>query len=140
MCNVEGPPLRAQVPKMLPGGDPLPIYLDHNATTPVAPEAWEAMMDCQHIWGNPSSTHPYGLQSKYVIDNCREIIAKALDVPELYPYSVLADHGNNKGNMTVIVDEMREDSEEDKKRMERGDLPIPVAASDPSPLTSPKTQ
>lgn len=81
MCNVEGPPLRAKVPMHLASTDPLPIYLDHNATTPVAPEAWEAMIGCQHVWGNPSSTHPYGLDAKFVVERCREEVACALDVP-----------------------------------------------------------
>lgn len=38
-----------------------PIYLDHNATTPVAPEALEAMLPwLRGEYGNPSSSHPYG--------------------------------------------------------------------------------
>jgi cysteine desulfurase len=37
------------------------IYLDHNATTPVAPEVLDAMLPYlkQH-YGNPSSDHPLG--------------------------------------------------------------------------------
>ncbi|MDO9286450.1 MAG: cysteine desulfurase family protein [Aquabacterium sp.] len=38
-----------------------PIYLDHNATTPVAPEVLAAMMPwLLGEYGNPSSTHPCG--------------------------------------------------------------------------------
>jgi len=37
-----------------------PIYLDHNATTPVAPEVLDAMLPWLRAeYGNPSSTHPY---------------------------------------------------------------------------------
>jgi cysteine desulfurase len=33
------------------------IYLDHNATTPVLPEVFEAMRPCScEGWGNPSRT------------------------------------------------------------------------------------
>ena len=34
-----------------------PVYLDHNATTPLAPEVMEAISSSLHLWGNPSS--PY---------------------------------------------------------------------------------
>ena len=37
------------------------IYLDNNATTPVAPEVLDAMLPwLRGEYGNPSSTHPYG--------------------------------------------------------------------------------
>jgi len=38
------------------------IYLDHNATTPVLPEVFEAMRPyfCEE-WGNPSSAYKFGL-------------------------------------------------------------------------------
>ena len=104
MCNVEGPPLRAQVPRMMAGGDPLPIYLDHNATTPVAPEAWKAMMACQHVWGNPSSTHPYGLQAKFVIDTARADVAKALGVdPSFDPADciIFTSCGTEANNLAI---------------------------------------
>lgn len=37
------------------------VYLDNNATTPLAPEVAQAVWDamCQ-AWGNPSSSHPTG--------------------------------------------------------------------------------
>jgi cysteine desulfurase len=37
------------------------IYLDHNATTPVLPEVFEAMRPyfCEE-WGNPSSAYKFG--------------------------------------------------------------------------------
>ena len=42
------------------------VYLDYNATTPVAPEVLDAihyaLKDC---WGNPSSSHHYGNSGKY---------------------------------------------------------------------------
>jgi cysteine desulfurase len=37
------------------------IYLDHHATTPVAPEVREATLPyLQQHFGNPSSVHEYG--------------------------------------------------------------------------------
>jgi len=43
------------------------IYLDHNATTPVSPEVFEAMRPCFcEDWGNPSSSYRFGLKLKSV--------------------------------------------------------------------------
>ena len=37
------------------------IYLDHNATTPVAPEVLDALLPyLRDQYGNPSSDHPAG--------------------------------------------------------------------------------
>ncbi len=39
----------------------LPVYLDHNASTPVLPEVVDAMLPyLREHFGNPSSTHVYG--------------------------------------------------------------------------------
>jgi cysteine desulfurase len=49
------------------------IYLDHNATTPVSPEVFEAM--CPYFredWGNPSSSYQFGAKMKSVIETARE--------------------------------------------------------------------
>ena len=38
-----------------------PVYLDHNATTPVLPEVVDAMLPwLRDGFGNPSSGHAYG--------------------------------------------------------------------------------
>ena len=46
------------------------IYLDHNATTPVLPEVFEAMRpySCEE-WGNPSSAHKFGSKLEGVGQN-----------------------------------------------------------------------
>lgn len=56
------------------------IYLDYNATTPVAPEVAEAMMPyLQMHFGNPSSSHWFGQQTKKAVDEAREHVAKLLN-------------------------------------------------------------
>ncbi len=52
------------------------IYLDHNATTPVLPEVFEAMRPyfCEE-WGNPSSSYRFGSKLKTVIETAREQVA-----------------------------------------------------------------
>ncbi len=56
-----------------------PIYLDYNATTPVLPEVAEAMQPyLSEFFGNPSSTHWYGQQTKKAIEVARKHIADLL--------------------------------------------------------------
>lgn len=52
------------------------IYLDHNATTPVHQEVFEAMLPfLKDEWGNPSSIHWAGRASRKAIDEAREKVA-----------------------------------------------------------------
>jgi cysteine desulfurase len=55
------------------------IYLDYNASTPIAPEVAEAMQPflSQH-YGNPSTTHWSGLPAKQAVDVAREQVARLL--------------------------------------------------------------
>jgi hypothetical protein len=49
------------------------IYLDHNATTPVLPEVFEAMrLYFREEWGNASSYYTFGSDLKGVIEMARE--------------------------------------------------------------------
>jgi cysteine desulfurase NifS len=56
-----------------------PIYLDYNATTPIDPEVAEAMRPylLEHF-GNPSSSHWYGIQTKKAVDEARRQVAALL--------------------------------------------------------------
>jgi len=57
-----------------------PIYLDYNATTPVDPEVAAAMQPFMtEIYGNPSSTHWYGRQTKQAIETARRQVAGLLN-------------------------------------------------------------
>ena len=56
-----------------------PVYLDHNATTPVAPEVLEAMLPyLRETYGNPSSSHSYGRAAHDGVDRARQYVAKLL--------------------------------------------------------------
>jgi cysteine desulfurase len=56
-----------------------PIYLDHNATTPLAPEVLEAMLPyLQGEFGNPSSIHQFGRRAKAALLEARETMASFL--------------------------------------------------------------
>jgi cysteine desulfurase len=52
------------------------IYLDHNATTPVAPEVAAAVLGgLTESFGNPSSVHHFGQRAKAVLDEARSAVA-----------------------------------------------------------------
>jgi cysteine desulfurase len=53
------------------------VYLDHNATAPLRPEAREAMIAAMDICGNPSSVHAEGRLAKGLIERARAQIATA---------------------------------------------------------------
>jgi cysteine desulfurase len=55
------------------------IYLDHNATTPVAPEVREAMLPfLGEDFGNPSSVHWFGQRARRAVERAREQVADLL--------------------------------------------------------------
>jgi cysteine desulfurase len=54
------------------------IYFDNNATTALASEVIEKMNSLQQVFGNPSSVHRLGRESRKLIEESRERIAAAL--------------------------------------------------------------
>lgn len=55
------------------------VYLDYNATTPLAPEVLAAMMPALTAgFGNPSSIHGAGRQARAMIDDARDRLASVL--------------------------------------------------------------
>lgn len=54
------------------------VYLDHNATTPLRPEARDAMLRAMDCVGNPSSVHGEGRAAKSVIEAARAQVAAAM--------------------------------------------------------------
>ncbi len=57
-----------------------PIYLDYNATTPLAPEvAAEMQPYLTDFFGNPSSSHWYGMQARKAVEKARKQISDLLN-------------------------------------------------------------
>ncbi len=54
------------------------VYLDHAATTPMLPEAVEAMTAEFARVGNPSSLHASGRRARRIVEESREAIAEAM--------------------------------------------------------------
>ena len=54
------------------------VYLDHNATAPLRPEARAAMAAAFDVVGNPSSVHSEGRAAKALLEKARGQVAEAL--------------------------------------------------------------
>jgi len=52
------------------------IYLDYNATTPLGAAAWRAMQPYfEEKFGNPSSVHAAGRETRAAVDDARDRLA-----------------------------------------------------------------
>ena len=64
-----------------PDGKPMTrtaIYLDHNAASPLLPEARAALVDALDLVGNPSSVHAHGRALRNLVDTARaQVVAAA---------------------------------------------------------------
>jgi len=77
-----------------------PIYLDHNATTPVHPEVVEAMLPfLREHFGNPSSSHVYGHRAQEAVERARGQVAELLGCQ---PDEVLFTSGGTEANNLAI--------------------------------------
>ncbi|NXU55738.1 SCLY lyase, partial [Turnix velox] len=76
------------------------LYLDYNATTPLAPEVARAVGDAMNqAWGNPSSSHPAGRKAKELIDRARESLARMVGGR---PEDIVFTSGGTEANNMVI--------------------------------------
>ncbi len=76
------------------------IYLDHNATTPVAPEVLAAMQEVfASDWANPSSIHRLGQQARRRVDRSREQVASFIGAHP--PEIVFCGGGTESVNMAI---------------------------------------
>ena len=76
------------------------VYLDHNASTPVHPEVLQAMLPYfSERFGNPSSVHGFGRESREGLDTAREQIAAFLKVSK--DEIVFTSGGTESDNMGI---------------------------------------
>lgn len=77
-----------------------PVYLDHNATTPLAPSVREAMLPWfGGRFGNASSRHEYGRAARRVIDDARQLVADA--VGAVHGEVVFTSGGSEANNLLL---------------------------------------
>ena len=55
-----------------------PVYLDYNATTPLAPQVEAAIRDSLGLWGNPSSGYGTGARAREAVREARQRLAEML--------------------------------------------------------------
>lgn len=74
----------------------MPVYLDHNATTPLDARVLDAMLPyLRSHYGNPSSVHAYGRVARAAIDQAREQVAALVNA---HPSQVIFTSGGTEAN------------------------------------------
>ena len=76
------------------------IYLDYNATTPVAPEVAQGIQPyLHHAFGNPSSDYRLGQQARAAVDQARARVASLLGCQ---PQEIVFVSGASEANNWVL--------------------------------------
>jgi len=76
------------------------IYLDHAATTPVAPRVREAMMPyLEEKFGNPSSIHSFGREAAEAIDEARQALAALIGAQ---PEEIIFTSGGSESDTMAL--------------------------------------
>ncbi|HNQ24083.1 MAG TPA: selenide, water dikinase SelD [Phycisphaerae bacterium] len=77
-----------------------PIYLDYNATTPLDPAVIEAMRPyLETHFGNPSSSHVYGVRTKQAVEGARQQVAELLGAR---PEEIIFTSGGSESNNLAL--------------------------------------
>ena len=74
-------------------------YLDHNATSPLRPEAKAAMLAATETAGNASSIHAEGRAARKILDGARDAVARAVGV--IAPMVVFTSGGSEANNLAL---------------------------------------
>ncbi len=77
----------------------LNIYADNAATTPISPEVKRAMIETMQYFGNPSSSHFCGAESKVLIETARISVADAIGANESEIY--FTSGGSESNNWAI---------------------------------------
>tara|TARA_B100001248_G_scaffold262668_1_gene260601 strand:- start:4877 stop:6094 length:1218 start_codon:yes stop_codon:yes gene_type:complete len=75
------------------------IYLDHNATTPVASFVREAVVSDLHAWGNAGSIHADGRHPKSLLRESRKQVAELIGA---HPLELVFTSGGSEANNTAL--------------------------------------
>jgi len=75
------------------------VYFDWNATTPLRPQARQALQDALALTGNPSSVHAEGRAARYLIEHAREAVAALVGGP---PAGVIFTSSGTEANVLAL--------------------------------------
>lgn len=76
------------------------IYLDYNATTPIDKEVAQAMQPyLADYFGNPSSSHSFGIETKKAVENARKQVANLINCK---PHEIIFTSGGTESNNYAI--------------------------------------
>jgi len=79
---------------------PSPVYLDYNPTTPLAPQVIAAMKPVlEGLFGNPSSSHWYGVEARKAVESARADVASLLGAK---PEEIVFTSGGSEANNWAI--------------------------------------
>jgi cysteine desulfurase len=76
-----------------------PAYLDHNATSPLRPAAFDAMVDALRAGGNPSAVHSSGRKARGVVETGRRHVAALVGC---LPSEVIFTSGGTEANNLAL--------------------------------------
>jgi cysteine desulfurase len=76
-----------------------PAYLDHNATSPLRPVAFDAMVEALRAGGNPSSVHGAGRKARAIVDKARREVASL--VGALPTETIFTSGGTEANNLAL---------------------------------------
>ena len=77
------------------------IYLDHNATTPIAPEVLHIVTSVlRDQVGNPSSVHSMGRSARVLLDEAREQVASLIGAS---PSEIVFTSGGTEANNLALL-------------------------------------
>ena len=78
---------------------PASAYLDHNATSPLRPAAFDAMVAALRAGGNPSSVHRAGRTARGLVDAARRQVAALVGA---LPAEVVFTSGGTEANNMAL--------------------------------------
>jgi cysteine desulfurase len=90
------------------------VYLDWNATTPLRPEARQAMAVAWDMAGNPSSVHAEGRQARRLVEDARAAISAAVGAR---PQDVVFTSGGTEANALALTPGLRRGAGEPVRRL-----------------------
>ena len=76
------------------------IFFDNNSTTKIDPDVFESMVPYfKNFYGNASSNHVLGRESKTALENSRNLISQSINA---YPEQIFFTSGGTESNNHIF--------------------------------------